>query len=86
MAEYDVVDVKPVGPSRLAVTFADGLRGEVELRESFLHGVFEVLADPSVFAKVSCEQGFVEWPDDLDLAPDAMHRAIKERGVWLLGS
>ena len=86
MAEYDVVDVKPVGPSRLAVTFADGLRGEVEFRTSFFHGVFEALAAPSVFAKARCEQGFVEWPGDLDLAPDAMYRAIRERGVWLLGT
>jgi hypothetical protein len=84
MAAYDVVKVKPVGPARLAVEFADGLRGEVEFRSTFFHGVFEALADPSVFATVRCDQGFVEWSGDLDLAPDAMHEAIKEHGVWLL--
>jgi hypothetical protein len=28
--------------------------------------------------------GAVSWPGDLDLAPDAMHAAIKEHGTWIL--
>ena len=84
MAAYDVVEVVPVDPSRLAVKFADGTQGEVEFRESYFHGVFGVLADPSVFASARCDQGFVEWPGGLDLAPDAMYEAIRAHGVWLL--
>ena len=30
------------------------------------------------------ENGFVPWPGDLDLAPDAMCRAIKSCGEWVL--
>jgi hypothetical protein len=47
-------------------------------------GVFAALADPSLFAQVKLEYGAVTWPGELDLAPDAMHAAIQERGMWLL--
>lgn len=43
-------------------------------------GVFAVLADPALFGQVRLEYGAVIWPGDLDLAPDAMHAAIQERG------
>ena len=59
---YDVIQVKPLGHLRLAISFRDGLRGEVELRESHLYGVFEALKDPELFQHVHCNQGFVEWP------------------------
>ena len=84
MQVYEGVSVKPIGERRLAVRFADGLSGEVEFHDSFFRGVFEAIKDPGAFARVRCDQGFVEWPGDLDLAPDAMHAAIKERGVWVL--
>jgi len=81
---YDVMQVKPVGHLRLAVWFKDGLIGEVELRESHLYGVFEALKDPAFFRQVRCEQGFVEWPGEIDLAPDAMYDAIQTSGRWVL--
>ena len=81
---YDVVSVKPLGHLRLAVRFADGLSGEVVIKESHLHGVFEALKNPELFAQAHCENGFVEWPGDLDIAPDAMYDEIKARGYWVL--
>lgn len=42
------------------------------------------LADPDVFAQVYAELGAVAWPDEIDLAPDAMHDEIKKNGVWSL--
>jgi len=47
-------------------------------------GVFAALADPSLFAQVWLDYGAVAWPGELDLAPDAMHRAIQELGEWAL--
>ncbi|MGH7858937.1 MAG: DUF2442 domain-containing protein, partial [Candidatus Binatia bacterium] len=67
-----------------SVRFADGLAGEVIIKESQLYGVFEALKDPAVFARVHCKQGFVEWPGELDLAPDAMHHEIKAKGRWVI--
>jgi uncharacterized protein DUF2442 len=81
---YKVVHVQPLDHLRLAVRFADGVSGAVEFRESQLYGVFEVLKDPEFFQQVHCKQGFVEWPGELDLAPDAMHEAIKTHGRWIL--
>jgi len=81
---YNVIDVKPVGHLHLKVTFKDGLSGDVVLRKSHLTGVFSSLQDPSIFAKVSCSHGFVEWPGDIDLAPDAMYDEVKKNGVWEL--
>lgn len=84
MREFDVTRVKAVGPARLEVQFADGLAGEVEFREAFFFGVFEAIRDPTLFSQARCDQGFVEWPGNLDLAPDSMHDAIQKHGRWVL--
>lgn len=81
---YDVIKVQPVKHLHLSITFQDGLTGEVVLKESHLKGVFEVLKNPDVFSKVTCEHGFVEWPGEIDLAPDAMYEEVKKSGVWEL--
>ena len=69
------------------VSFADGLTGLVDMAR-LLHspkaGVFAALRDPSLFARVTIEHGVVTWPGELDLAPDAMHDAIRQHGVWAL--
>ena len=71
--------------NRLSVRFNDGLTGCVDLSallESPQAGVFACLRDPGVFEQVRVELGAVTWPGGLDLAPDAMHAAIKQRGEW----
>ena len=84
---WRVTAVEALPGFRLQVAFADGLTGTVDMSR-MVHspkaGVFAALADPSVFAQVKLEYGAVTWPGELDLAPDAMHAAIQERGVWLL--
>lgn len=84
MRDYDVIAVRPLGAARLAVRFADGLEGEVIFRDTFFFGVFAAVKDPILFAQVGCDQGFVQWPGNLDLAPDAMHDAIAQHGQWVL--
>ena len=81
---WDVTSVDIVGPLRLKVTFSDGLKGELEFRESHLEGVFEVLKDEVFFNQVYVSRGVVTWPGGLDLAPDAMYAEIKKSGVWVL--
>ncbi len=51
---------------------------------SHLYGVFEKLKDPAFFNRIQVTDGFVSWPDELDLAPDAMYDEIKQHGEWLL--
>jgi hypothetical protein len=84
---WRVTSVQALPGWTLRVTFADGSSGNVNL-SGFVQlpraGVFAALADPAVFAQVRLEYGAVTWPGDLDLAPDAMHAAIREHGEWRL--
>ena len=82
--EWDVTHVETVAPLALRVQFADGTVGRVRFEPSHLTGVFSALKDPLVFQQARVEDGFVTWPGDLDLAPDAMYDAIKSRGEWVL--
>jgi len=72
---------------RLKVRFLDGIEGVVEM-EALVHsaeaGVFSILKEPARFAEVYVERGAVTWPGEIDLAPDAMYRAISETGIWKL--
>jgi hypothetical protein len=79
-----VVSVEAPEHLRLIVRFRDGLTGEVILLESALYGIFEPLKEPAFFAQVSCANGFVEWPGEIDLAPDAMYEEINDHGTWIL--
>ena len=84
---WRITRVETLPGLRLRVVFADGLTGTVDLSElvqSPRAGVFAALSDPALFAQVRLDYGAVTWPGDLDLAPDAMHAAIQERGEWRL--
>ncbi|MEI9903111.1 MAG: DUF2442 domain-containing protein [Asticcacaulis sp.] len=81
---YDISEVKPQKDFSLDVRFADGLTGKVRFLPSFFRGVFAHLTDATSFGQVMLVDGVVTWPGDLELAPDAMHRAIKSQGEWLL--
>lgn len=78
---WDVVEVKALEDLGLFVRFADGLAGEVRFTSEHLTGVFTPLNDPAFFEQVYLDHGAVAWPGQIDLAPDAMYREIKENGV-----
>ena len=84
---WRVVEVHTLPDYRLHVRFMDGLQGRVDMSalvRSSGAGVFAPLADPARFAEVYVEYGAVTWPGEIDLAPDAMYRAIKQTGEWVL--
>jgi hypothetical protein len=86
-APWRVAEVEALPGFRLRVRFNDGAAGFVEMGhfiKSDAAGVFAPLRDERVFRQVKVSLGAVSWPGDLDLAPDAMHRAIKEQGTWTL--
>ncbi len=80
----DVIEAKVTGPLEFEVKFADGLAGRVLMLPSHLYGVFEKLGNPDFFGKIQVTDGFVSWPGEIDLAPDAMYRAIRDNGEWVL--
>lgn len=81
---WDVISVTIINHLEFSVTFADGLTGRVKMLPSHLYGVFERLRDPAVFNQLQVSNGFVSWPDEIDIAPDAMYEAIRRDGEWLL--
>ena len=73
-----------MGDLTLSVRFQDGVDGVVRFDPHSLTGVFERLRDKDFFRKVFVDHGAVAWPEDIDLAPDAMHRAIAESGEFVV--
>ena len=86
-APWRVAEVEALPGFRLQVRFNDGTAGVVDMAafiKSDAAGVFARLRNEGLFRQVKVILGAVSWPGELDLAPDAMHRAIKEHGRWLL--
>ena len=87
VAPWRITHVEVLAGFCLRVGFNDGTEGDLELA-GFLNsgsaGVFAALRDANQFAQARIECGAVTWPGDLDLAPDAMHRAIKAHGTWIV--
>jgi hypothetical protein len=81
---WTVVSVEAKPPLALAVRFQDGTEGTVRFEPSHLNGVFAALRNPDIFLQVRVEEGAVAWPGELDLAPDAMYRQIRQAGEWVL--
>jgi hypothetical protein len=84
---WRVESVEVMSGHKLRVRFIDGLQGVVDMSalvRSEKAGVFATLADPKRFGEAYVEAGVVTWPGELDLAPDAMHAAIKAGGTWVL--
>ncbi len=69
----------------LSVRFLDGVEGKVDLTSLIASpkaGVFAELRDKDLFDALKVEGGAVTWPNGLDLAPDAMYRAILKSGIF----
>lgn len=86
-APWRVAAVRPEIDFRLAVSFADGSSGMVNLAEwlfcaSIDGTVFEPLREEVFFRQVFVELGAVTWPNGADPAPDAMYDAIQRNGCW----
>ncbi|MBM3860372.1 MAG: DUF2442 domain-containing protein [Verrucomicrobia bacterium] len=73
---WHVVSAKYLDGYRLAVTFADGNSGVVDLTKQIRSGgVFARLADPKVFQQFSINSDFgvICWGDDVDIAPETLY-------------
>ncbi len=75
---YEIVAVQALPEYRLALRFADGVEGAVDLSDLVGQGVFAAWRDPAVFGQafVDRESGTVAWPGGIDLAPDQLYREI----------
>lgn len=73
---WDIVEVRPEAEWSLWIRFSDGLSGHIQLNPDEFTGVLEPLRDPEFFKRAFLDHGAVAWPGDIDLAPDAMYKAI----------
>jgi hypothetical protein len=76
----DVTHVRHLGGHRLELTFADGVRGELDLADTVIGkgGVFAPLEDPKYFAQVSvnADLGTIVWPNDVDFDPEVLYSRV----------
>ncbi len=79
----DITAVSVVRHGVLRLTFADGLRGEVDVLPRMWGPVFEQARTPEGFAKVAVDEdtGTIAWPGDADLAPDTLYERVRT-GLW----
>ena len=79
----DITDVEVPRHGTLRITFADGLKGEVEVLSRMRGPVFERARTVAGFVdvRVDTELGTVCWPGGADLAPDTLYERVRT-GVW----
>jgi hypothetical protein len=79
----DIAVARVVRHGVLALTFTDGLEGEVDVLDRMHGPVFEEARTPAGFAKVEvdAETGTVTWPGGADLAPDTLYVRVRT-GAW----
>ena len=77
-----VVDVKPLGGSRLRVRFSDGSEGEHDFAALLAQGgeMIAPLHDAAFFKQVHIEYGVLTWPNGFDLDAIALHMKMEEAG------
>lgn len=86
-APWRLTKVKSLPNYALEVEFIDGTHGFVEMLDLIMSnkaGVFGALKNIDLFNQVHLEYGVVTWPGEIDLAPDAMHSEVKQKGRWIL--
>ncbi|HXH39371.1 MAG TPA: DUF2442 domain-containing protein [Thermoanaerobaculia bacterium] len=86
---WRVRDLGIVEHGVLEIRFIDDTEGTVDMRallnsDKVIGTVFEPLRDASLFSQAAIHLGAVEWPGEIDLAPDAMYDEIRTHGVWVL--
>jgi len=85
----DVVDVKPLEPYKLELSFADGLKAVVDMKAvvASFDGVFAPLNDPEFFrqVRVDPEIGTIVWPNGADVCPDVLYSYASGRPIIVNG-
>ena len=79
----DITHARVVRHGVLALTFADGLQGEVAVLDRMRGPVFDQARTADRFAEVRVdgETGTVVWPGGADLAPDTLYERVRT-GAW----
>lgn len=83
-----VKQVQHLSEYRLALTFTDGTKGEVDLRKRIVGrgGVFRPLEDIGFFrqVRVDHEAGTIVWPNEVDFCPDVLYSLATGKPIRVL--
>jgi hypothetical protein len=79
----DITAVRVLRHGVLALTFGDGLVGEVDILDRMRGPVFAHARTAAGFAavRVDPETGTIVWPGGADLAPDTLYERVRT-GLW----
>ena len=71
----DVIKVLYISDYKLILTFENGERKLVDLRERLIGPIFEPLKDVNYFKKVYVDKelGTIAWPNGADKAPETLY-------------
>jgi hypothetical protein len=76
----DIIEAKSLGDHRLAVTFDDGVHGEIDVAAVVpFEGVFAALRSEAEFARVfvNRELGSISWPCGADLDTQVLYARVR---------
>ena len=74
---HRIVKARPLENCRIALTFADGVHGIVDLSHLRGRGVFAAWNDPAAFKQVRIgENGELIWSNQVDLCPDSLYLPV----------
>jgi Protein of unknown function (DUF2442) len=77
-----IVSIEPLPDYHLRLRYDDGVEGEVNLSAEVGKGVFKAWEDKEFFKQVRIgDFGQVEWPNKIDLCPDALYLEITGKSV-----
>lgn len=74
-----LVDAYYVRDYTIHLRFADGVEGDVDLRDELYGEVFEPLKDSAVFRQFTVHPEFhtLAWPNGADLAPEFLYDKVR---------
>ena len=62
-----VQEVKYVADYTISIKFDDGISGTIQLKDLVQKGIFKVLQDKNLFAKVYTNGYSIAWSDELEI-------------------
>lgn len=77
-----VTDAHAVSTCEVAVTFADGRTGVIDLTGIIGDGPWRRLADPSFFSRAHAAFDTIVWDDDVDVAPEYVYEHTMFDPAW----
>jgi hypothetical protein len=75
----EIIDAKYIDGYRILMTFNNGIRKIIDLKDELWGPIFEPLKDIEYFKTFSInkELGTIQWPNEVDLAPDGLYEIGK---------